>query len=596
MDSSAPLTTGPAQVAIATLHTSSGDAGGFVHVVGQPPEAVAGGFRVAGNVVAPPPGETFALALAADLDADGTPDGVAWARASDPLAGRLLFYAGSAGAAHAPRVLAELGATAIGQAGCTAEVGLEQIGQRSLAVSVRAACTPALASGRSSRWIAVASPGSEPALRQELTLAEPEPGERITVELDGSDNDGDQRDDLHVLLAVEGSPAPFQPGPRATAELRWLDRSTGLSRDPSEPEASLSRLASAAASRASKKAEAAEVEASARQIARLYAMICADAGAPILRVSSGAVRCASSRALEEATFAVGRAALTTGDVPRAIAAYERLLWRASSSPSPRQRELEKAITKVAPTRAPSLTRVFATVPDADASGLPAWGPLTFTPTGDLLIRTAAGLSTANVQTGIEGQAQGIPSWPAAVTSGDGATRWLAAFDACDGVALRARFGAASLAPFVVPPGGEAPAGAHELALPIVPPTPSRCAGGAARFEVVPVAWASAGLTAWIAGEPVQVAPDLSTATPLPAVGGVSQPVHAGSPRSPDGGSMALATKLGVLVRARGGWQLWRPADLQGAYAYANLRACTIANDAAAVACVRDGRLIGMLAP
>ncbi len=59
---------------------------------------------------------------------------------------------------------------------------------------------------------------------------------------------------------------------------------------------------------------------------------------------------------------------------------------------------------------------------------------------------------------------------------------------------------------------------------------------------------------------------------------------------------ALGTKLGALVRVGKSWQLWRPADLEGAYAYADLRGCTVANDARAIACLRDGHIIGMLAP
>jgi len=50
------------------------------------------------------------------------------------------------------------------------------------------------------------------------------------------------------------------------------------------------------------------------------------------------------------------------------------------------------------------------------------------------------------------------------------------------------------------------------------------------------------------------------------------------------------------VRAAQGFQIWRPTDLDGSYAYADLRACTIANGARVVACVRDGRLIVLTAP
>ena len=100
----------------------------------------------------------------------------------------------------------------------------------------------------------------------------------------------------------------------------------------------------------------------------------------------------------------------------------------------------------------------------------------------------------------------------------------------------------------------------------------------------------------MAGEPVVVSADLAGARPLGEMGSLGQPVHAGSPRSPDGLSIVPGTKLGALVRVGKSWQLWRPADLEGAYAYADLRGCAIANDARAVACIRDGHLIGMVAP
>jgi hypothetical protein len=100
----------------------------------------------------------------------------------------------------------------------------------------------------------------------------------------------------------------------------------------------------------------------------------------------------------------------------------------------------------------------------------------------------------------------------------------------------------------------------------------------------------------MAKEPVAVSADLTQAKPLADVASLGQPVHAGSPRSPDGRSIAEGTKLGVLVRASKSWQLWRPADLEGAYAYADLRSCTVANEGRVVACIRDGHLIGMLAP
>ena len=94
--------------------------------------------------------------------------------------------------------------------------------------------------------------------------------------------------------------------------------------------------------------------------------------------------------------AVEPASATADDVPRAVAAYERMGWRPVTTTKQRRAELEKALLKAAPAKVPSVTKVFATVPDLDASAAPAWGPLTFTPGGDLLVRTKTGLATVNV--------------------------------------------------------------------------------------------------------------------------------------------------------------------------------------------------------
>ena len=583
------------------LHPLGDDAGGFVHVVGQRPDLPGGAFRIEGATqIAPPPGEAFVLVLAADLDEDGVRDAVAWVSSTDPLAGRLLFYkGGAAGAAPSPpKPIAALPSGAIGQPGCAPEPALEQVGPHTAAVSLHASCNPTPPPTRKARWVAVAAPSREPALREELFFADPPAGERLGLELDASDIDGDGRDDLVARVSVEGAPPPFEPGPRASADLRWLDRPTGLSRDPDEPESSLRRAATAELGRASKKADALSVPASVRQIGKLYAWICSDSGEPLVSVSSGGIRCGPSRALEDAAAAAVRAALALGDLPRAIAAYEHIGWRPATTTKQRRAELEKAIVKAAPLRAPSVIRVFATAPDFDPSGAPGWGPLTFTPGGDLLVRTKTGLAMVNLQTGAEGHAQGIPTWPSAVTNLDGTVRWLGLYDPCDGASLRIRMGGANEPAFAVAPPPTPAPGARDLPVPVSPSIPSRCAPSApaARLDPVPVAWAAAGLEAWMAGEPVVVGADLGQAKPLGEMGSLGQPVHAGSPRSPDGRAIVIGTKLGALVRAGKSWQLWRPADLEGAYAYADLRACTIANDAKALACIRDGHLIGMLAP
>jgi hypothetical protein len=230
-DSAAP----PPSTVITTAPGLGGDAGSFVHVVGQRPGDPGGGFRIEGSTsIAPPEGETFVLVFAADVDGDGIRDGVAWVASHDALGGRLLYYKGAAAGAApaAPKQLAALPGGLIGLAGCAAEAALEQIGPQTVAVSVHAACNPQPPGATKVRWVAVAAPARDPALREEITLADPPAGAKLSLELDASDVDGDRRDDLVARIAVEGAPQPFEAGPRVTADLRWLDRPTGVSRDP----------------------------------------------------------------------------------------------------------------------------------------------------------------------------------------------------------------------------------------------------------------------------------------------------------------------------------------------------------------------------
>jgi hypothetical protein len=287
-----------------------------------------------------------------------------------------------------------------------------------------------------------------------------------------------------------------------------------------------------------------------------------------------------------------------GDIPRAIASLERIAWTPAAITPARRTELEKAITKAAPVRSNVTVKMLSTSPDFEPGQVPAWGPLTFAPSGDLLVRVRGGVGLVNVTTGEETAESGIPSWPLAVTSADGHARWLSLFDPCDGLALRVRMGAASEPASAVPGPLNPAAGGKEIDVPIAVATPGRCTPGSppARLWPTPIAWDKAGLEAWMAGEPVLVLPDFGSVKPLSATASLGQPVHAGSPRSPDGRSFAIGTRLGVLVRTPTSFQIWRPADLQGPWGYSDLRFCTASNDARAIACVRDGRVIAMLPP
>ncbi len=589
-DESQPPQRATPAVALSAVAVPSTSSSAFGHLIGVANPEDGGALQLDRARIEPPPDARLAVALPADLDGDGIKDLTAWAVGADPLAGRVLFYKGrSPDAVEPPRALAALDPGKIGIPGCSSEARLEQVGPRTVAATVRAVCSSALDGSLKSRWVAVASPAREPALREQVWLGDPPAGENLHVDLDASDQDADGRDDLVVRLILDGAPMGFEPSPPVSAQLRYYDRQVGLSRDPQEPEASFRAAAAVIAGRASKKTDAAEVFPMARELERLHAVVCADEALAIVTPASGQVRCGASRALEDLVAARVRAALTVNDVPRAIAALTRAAFRPATSQ--RRAELEKAVLKALVLKTP-VAQLAAVQPDIDPSSAPAWGPMTFLPNGQLLVRGRQGMVLIDVASGQETPAQGIPSWPAAVTNPDNTMRWLGAFDACDGMALRVRFGAPNEPAFAIP---SAVGTGREFVLPILAPAPSRCLPDGVRADMspTPVAWGPSGLEAWVAGERVLIAPDQNQARLLSSDLAHAQPPHTGSPRSPDGRMFALATPLGALVRNTAGWQLWRPGDREGAHAYAGFRACTAANDGHAIACVRGGRLVLM---
>jgi len=298
----------------------------------------------------------------------------------------------------------------------------------------------------------------------------------------------------------------------------WLDRPTGLSREPDEPEASLRRAATALLARAAKKADAPLVPAEVRQLTRLYAWLCSDAGSPVVNASSGGIRCAVSRALEDAGAAEVRAELVRGDVLRAMSGV-RADGVASGRPRPRSfaPTWKRRWSRRRRCARPSVTRVFHTVPDLDTSGATRLGTAhVLHPPACCSFGRRAGSSRSTSQSGSEGGAQGIPSWPGAVVSPDGTVRWLGLFDPCDG-----NLAARSIGPVFGAALRRAAAGratsrhARSARTRVAASSQSVHAGAAAvAHRRGPVDWGAAGLEAWAAGEPVLVASDLAQAQPL----------------------------------------------------------------------------------
>ena len=171
------------------------------------------------------------------------------------------------------------------------------------------------------------------------TLLDPPAAPRLTIEADGTDQDGDDIDDLALRATVEGGAPPFE-GPKLGAVWKWLDRPAGLSRDPGPTETSFATLAQTAMTRAARTKDASSVPAHVAQMRALYRAMCPEAGATRLvhKLGSATITCGSSRMMEDAGIAEVRAYATLGDPLRAALALD-----AAQKPPRRRPPREPAI-------------------------------------------------------------------------------------------------------------------------------------------------------------------------------------------------------------------------------------------------------------
>jgi hypothetical protein len=534
-------------------------------------------WTVDGVTLEAPAGRVLVLVLARDFDGDGAKDAIAIVRAQDgSTPGELFYYRGKPGteALEPPQTIAPPGEIAL-DASCQPVQRLALVGKRSVLAEVGATC-PLHPTSAATRWIEVLLVDKSARVHFGATLRDPPGAPKLTVDADGADQDGDGIEDVALRVTVEGGQPPFEPGPRVSALLKWLDRPAGLSPEPGATDASLMSLASIAMARATRAKEAPAVPGYVAQVRALYRAICTEGGAARITRANGVagVACGPSHALEEAGLASVRAFATTGEPLRAIAALERAQRPPATKTPARTAEAKGWIAQVAPdVTARGPLRAIAAVPSFARGHEPAWGALAFEPSGKLLVRTAAGVVRVDPDQGDEASADGVASWKSGVVSPDGAMRWIEAYDPCDGTALHATF---------APTGDAEP---RDVALPIAPGLSTRCAGSRGEpAHALAIAWGTRGLEAIVDGEPVLVASDFSRASSLAA--SLDQPSTPGAPRSPDGKTIAVPTSLGILVRGTKA-RLLRAPEIDGSYA--EQRDCVVSDDATHVACIRAGK-------
>ncbi len=540
---------------------AAGDAGGFA--VKRAEKAAPGATRwtLAGRTLTAPTGRAFERAVIADFDGDDEPDAVAWTvpAKGEGNRGELWLFPGKG---DAKRLTSLPGFVPSGPS-CQLAPELTLTGPQSVTLDVSAKCSADFLARAPMRSLMVLSPMAEHPVVMSLRVAQAAPDEELSLDVTTLDRDGDGRDDVRLAVTVRarGSERP------ATAELVWLDRAAGASRDASQPRGSLGKLAAGEMWRAKRKNLAASVDAGVANVRRLMSTLCSSGGAERLLDAEGSpLSCGNlGIVVDRLGIAEITAAATRGSAIDAFGALARdgLYFGSMSSKQRKAAEkiADKLVKHVEPVSGPNIGAHPA------SSSAPHWSPLAFEASGALLVRTDGGVvrvasNGEESSVSVEG---GIEPWPLAVTRDDGSHLAAVAY-ACDRSETLLSFqkGDGSFAAPVVTS--------------VLAPRPGSCAGGKAPTlpEPVPLAIKPSGLEAFVLGK--IIGPVTSPAE------AVLRPQPHGTARSPDGRYLALATSSGVLLHSQDKDELWTP----GGVTARDLHGCVAANDGAAIACVVRG--------
>ncbi len=508
-----------------------------------------------GRDLVAPAGRAFERAIAADFDGDGQNEIVAW---TVPAPGTANAPAGELWLYPTQKKLTTLPGFVPSGPGCTHTVSLAQTGPKSVTYDVTAKCQSAVLSRSPVRAIEVVQPLADRVLSMGLRVADPGPGETLGISVDSSDQDADGRDDVRVSIRVSkvGSDRP------ATAELRYLDRAAGVSREVHEPSSSIARAASIEMSRAKRKSASVSVQQGVANVRRLISSLCAEGGVPRVLAEDGSTfRCGDlGTTVDRLLAAEVTSQLTAGDPLAALGALSRDGWYFKKASDKERARLEKLVLKaVVSVESPKLLTP-AVHPPPRTKEL-RFSPLAFEAGGALLVETGAGLSRVSASGEVEAvdPDAGPSSWPLALSRGDGA-RLSGFVMACDRSEVLLSFVGADSHP---PEPTE-----------LLSPRPGACKSGPSPTpSFAPLGLKDKGIEAIVMG--AHVGPSVSRAE------AVLRPRVFGSARSPDGKSFVAPVSLGLAVIGTDKPELWRVGDTK------SLADCVIADQARAIACT-DG--------
>ncbi|HEY8427779.1 MAG TPA: hypothetical protein VIL20_05370 [Sandaracinaceae bacterium] len=297
--------------------------------------------------------------FASDVDGDGDRDAILLAAGADASL-RVLFAQRNGSAFAEPRVLDD----APPAEGCAIDApSIEPLGERWLIARANVTCDATPAAAR--REIFVVGHDRAPRVLEHLAVlaADGRASGRVELSLASADRDRDGHDDLVVTVSVtpDGAASP------ETIELSWLDRPSGLARDPAEPERTFAARARDALRLLRRRPERAL--AGSRGVMALHAVLCREPGRARLRVGDAdGLACGRSEGAGRAATTIVRAHAARGELLEALSALEVMNGPGLAIDDERRRAAREAIAAAPPT--PGVT-----VREGPAHRPPAWSAL-----------------------------------------------------------------------------------------------------------------------------------------------------------------------------------------------------------------------------
>jgi hypothetical protein len=501
-----------------------------------------------------PDGQVFELVLPGPLALDRQQGVAAWTVPASPAArdsgGELWWYPKGA----EPRLLAETPGFVPSGAGCTRTATLDQTGRYTVTLEVSAECTTRLLPRAPVRAVLVVTPVQKKPIVAGLRVARAGPHETLTFEVDTSDRDQDNLDDLLVTVRLD------RLGEVVKAQLAWYERAAGPARDGTLPALDFATMVNDGYKEAIKR-NAPDLAARAVAIQRLWTLLCAESGtATILDLDGSPYRCNAGKSLQALQKLQVTGLISEGLPVQALSVHERDGWVGPGLSHEESHLSGGPVEDAMVRRRISGVLVTASRPVA-AGSMIRWSPLRYETPLSLLVRGRHSVTRISLPSGMEEDASAaVDPWPLAIRDATGALVRNLIFP-CD---------TPILAMLTSKPDGtlvQLPLKSDPV---LLSPRPGRCVGLAtpATPVVSVLGWAASppGLRIGLVGTEALIA--------LPPAGA---PIARTTPT-------AIPTTLGILVTTEGKSELWQGPQLKG-----QLTDCVVAPDASSAACLRDGR-------